>query len=206
MQRASTTVVVLLGHDTDRVLQLLEGAANVRVLRLEDHLSPLDRAVAATSEAASAHIPYLVHDADPLAMVADAWVRYFDEAGPRGELEVAVSETVARSRIGTLELPDYYLVLDPERLDATRRHFWLGLLYREAQARVVPVESNPADVLVKLGALTPGRWWSPLDALLAGIETEVPDQIGVNPPSDQSLRAPVHPSGAAIRRPGRRPQ
>lgn len=186
MQRASTTVVVVVGRDTTSVLEVLEGAANVRPLRGNEDLPPLDRAVAATNEAAGAHIPYLVHDADPLAMVADAWVRYFDETGPRGELEVAISETVARGRTGALELPDYYFVLDPERLDATRRHFWLGLLHRQAQARVMPVQPNPADVLATLGALAPGRWWPPLDALLAGIETEVPDQIGVAPTSDRS--------------------
>lgn len=178
MQRASTTVVVLVGAGTAAALRLLEGAANVRALRVDDGTSPLDRAVAATSEAAGAHIPYLVHDADPLALVADAWVRYFDGEGPIGELEVAVSETSARWRSGALELPDYYAVLDPERLDTTRRHFWLGLLHRDAPARVVPVAPNPATLLATLGTLAPGRWWSPLDDLLAGIEREVPDRVG----------------------------
>jgi hypothetical protein len=37
--------------------------------------------------------PYLVHDADPLALVADAWVRRYDQQGPAGELEVAVRDT-----------------------------------------------------------------------------------------------------------------
>jgi hypothetical protein len=178
LQRASTTVVVLVGIETRAVLRMLEGAANVRVVELEEGAPPLDRAVAATSEAAGAHIPYLVHDADPLALVADTWVRYFDGAGPVGELEVAVSETHARARTGAVELPDYYLVLDPERLDATRRHFWLGLVHRDAPVRVVPVDPAPARVLTALATLAPGRWWSPLDELLAGIEREVPDQIG----------------------------
>src|SRR5437870_1910813 len=169
MQRASTTVVVLVGPGTATLLQMLEDAANVRVLHLDDNSSPLDRAVAATRQAGGAHIPYLVHDADPLARGVDAWARYFDEAGPIGELEVAVSDTLARARTGALELPDYYLVLDPERLEATRRHFWLGLLHRNAPARVVPVEPDPASVLTALGTLTPGRWWSPIGDLLAGL-------------------------------------
>jgi hypothetical protein len=95
---------------------------------------------------------------------------------------VAVSETLARARTGALELPDYYLVLDPERLDATRRHFWLGLLHRDASARVAPVDSDPATVLTALGTLTPGRWWSPIGEILAGVEREVPDQIGAPHP------------------------
>jgi hypothetical protein len=185
MQRASTTVVVLVGPGTGAVLRGLEGAANVRVLRVDEgDTSPLDRAVAATGEAAGAHAPYLVHDADPLAVVADAWARYFDETGPRGELEVAVSETLARARTGAIELPDYYVVLDPEQLDATRRHFWLGLLHRDASARVVPVRPDPTSVLAALGTLAPGRWWSPLGDLLRGIEHEVPDQIGTRAPDE----------------------
>jgi hypothetical protein len=178
MQRASTTVVVLVGLETRSPLRALEGAANVRVVDFEREEPPLDRAVRATSEAAGAHIPYLVHDADPLAIVADAWVRYFDGAGPVGELEVAVSETLARARTGAVELPDYYLLIDPERLGATRRHFWLGLVQRDAPGRVVPVDADPGRVLAALGALAPGRWWSPLPELLDGIERAVPDQIG----------------------------
>jgi hypothetical protein len=185
MQRASTTVVVLVGPGTGSVLPVLDSAANVRVLPVDDDAaSQLDRAVAATGEAARAHVPYLVHDADPLAVVADAWARYFDGTGPRGELEVAVSETLARARTGALELPDYYVVLAPEQLDATRRHFWLGLLHRDASARVVPVDPDPTSVLAALGTLAPGRWWSPLEELLGGIEHEVPDQIGT-PASDR---------------------
>jgi hypothetical protein len=162
MQRASTTVVVLVGPGTGSVLPVLEGASNVRVLPFDDvDASPLDRAV-----------------------VADAWTRYFNGTGPIGELEVAVSETLARARTGALELPDYYVVVAPEQLDATRRHFWLGLLHRDASARVVPVDPDPTSVLAALGTLAPGRWWSPLDDLLGDIEHEVPDQIGT-PASDQ---------------------
>jgi hypothetical protein len=182
MQRASTTVVVLVGRGTATALEMLEGAANVRVLHLDDDASPLDRAVAATHDAAGAHVPYLVHDADPLAPVADAWARYFDEAAPIGELEVVVSDTLARARTGALELPDYYLVLDAERLDATHRHFWLGLLHRDAPARVIPVEANAESALAALSALRPGRWWPPIEDLLRGIERELPDQIGAPQP------------------------
>jgi hypothetical protein len=60
-----------------------------------------------------------------LALVADAWVRRFDEQGPAGELEVAVRDTLVRWRARTIELPDY-IVLDPGSWGVTRRHWYLG--------------------------------------------------------------------------------
>ena len=101
-----------------------------------------------------AHSPYLVHDADPLAAVGDAWVRRYDEQGPIGELEVAVAETLARWRVGSIELPDYYLVLDAEAWGATRRHWYLGVLHGAAPARVVPVPDPDAG---RAHAPAPGR-------------------------------------------------
>ena len=117
-----------------------------------------------------------MHDADPLAAVADAWVRRFDEQGPVGELEVAVAETLARWRVGSIELPDYYLVLDAEAWGATRRHWYLGVLHQAAPARVIPVPDPDAAArtLPRLGA---GAWWPDLDDLLGGIERVVPDQL-----------------------------
>jgi hypothetical protein len=56
-------------------------------------------------------------------------VRWFDEQGPAGELEVAVRETVGRWRARAIELPDYY-ILDPGSWTATRRHWYLGLLHQ----------------------------------------------------------------------------
>ena len=120
------------------------------------------------------HSPYSVHDADPLAVVADAWVRRFDEQGPVGELEVAVRETLARWRVGSIELPDYYLVLDAERWGATRRHWFLGVLHHAAPARIVPVPDAHAAGAA-LGHLTTGRWWPDVDALLDGVDQVVPD-------------------------------
>ena len=100
-----------------------------------------------------------------MAAVADAWVRRFDEQGPIGELEVAVSETLARWRVGSIELPDYYLVLDAESWTPTRRHWYLGVLHRAAPARVVPVP-NDAEAAGALPRLDAGRWWPDLDELL----------------------------------------
>jgi hypothetical protein len=177
MQRASTTVVTLVGSDTDVALARLDGQANVRSVSIDPGRPALDRAVEATTAAAAAHIPFLVHDADPLAVVADAWVRRFDESGPVGELEVACSETLARWRSGALELPDYYLVLDPETMPATRRHWYLGVLHAAARHRVVPVPAE--SVATGLASLSSGPWWPPMDELLTGIDRAVPDRAGL---------------------------
>jgi hypothetical protein len=175
-QRTGTTVVAVVGDDASECVRRLGEAVNVVPVSVAPDDPPLDRAVATWAEATRAHTPYLVHDADPLTAVADAWVRHFDEQGPIGELEVAVAETLARWRVGSIELPDYYLVLDAERWEATRRHWYLGVLHRAAPARVVPVP-DPDDAARTLPRLGAGAWWPDLDDLLGGIEQVVPDRL-----------------------------
>ena len=175
-QRTSTTVVAVVGDGATACVELLGQAVNVVPVTVDAEDPPLDRAVAAWGEATRVHSPYLVHDADPLAAVADAWVRRFDSEGPIGELEVAVAETLARWRVGSIELPDYYLVLDAEAWTATRRHWYLGLLHPKAPARVVPVP-HPDAAAAMLPHLGAGAWWPDVDDLLAGIEQVVPDQL-----------------------------
>jgi hypothetical protein len=137
----------------------------------------LDRAVQAWREAQGAHIPYLVHDADPLADVAGAFRRWYDQQAGRGELEVAVSGTVARWRARSLELPDYYLVLDAESLPPTVRHWYLGFLHAAAPVRVMPAEADPGSAAARLAHLPAGRWWPDLDRLLSDVDRAVPDAI-----------------------------
>jgi hypothetical protein len=175
-QRTSSTVVALVGPDAAQAVERLGQAMNVVPVTIDADDPPLDRAVRAWSEAARAHSPYLVHDADPLGAVADAWVRRFDAEGPIGELEVAVADTLARWRAGSIELPDYYIVLDAEAWGATRRHWYLGVLHAKAPARVVPVRDPDAAarMLPRLGA---GAWWPDVDDLLEGIERVLPDQL-----------------------------
>ena len=96
MQRISTTVIGLVGEGARACAEGLARAPNIRVELPDPAAPPLERAAAAWQAATSTQLPYLVHDADPLALVADAWVRWFDGQGPAGELEVAVRETVGR--------------------------------------------------------------------------------------------------------------
>jgi hypothetical protein len=179
VQRIATTVVALVGEPARACLDGLGQAANVATVRPDDAAPSLDRAIAAWQAATRTHTPYLLHDADPLAAVADAWVHRFDveQPGPAGELEVAVAETLRRWRARAIELPDYYLVLDTATWEATRRHFYLGVLHRAAPSRVVPVTGTPEQVGAQLGGLRSGRWWPEVDRLLDGIDRVVPDRL-----------------------------
>jgi hypothetical protein len=174
VRKVGTTVVAVVGAARPSV-EAVAAAANVRGALPEADDPPLDRAVAAWSAARRAHRPYLLHDADPLAAVADAWVDVYDRRGVRGDLDVAISSTLARWRAGSLELPDYYLV-DPEELEPTRRHWYLGFLRDTAPARVVPVPGRPEALAAALAHLRAGRWWPDLDRLLDGVEWVVPDR------------------------------
>ena len=176
MQRIATTVVALVGEPARACLAALGQAANVATVRPDASAAPLERAVDAWQAATRTHTTYLLHDADPLAAVADAWARRFDveQPGPAGDLEVAVAETLRRWRARAIELPDYYLVLDPEAWEATRRDFYLGVLHRAAPHRVVPVAGTPEQVGAQLGGLRSGRWWPEVDRLLDGIDQVMP--------------------------------
>jgi hypothetical protein len=122
MQRLSTTVIALAGQRARSVLEALGPATNISTALPDPDQPPLERAVAAWAAAGGTRSLFLLHDADPLAAVADAWVRRFDEQGPVGELEVAVQETLQRWRSRALELPDYYLMLDPDAGGGPPRH------------------------------------------------------------------------------------
>ena len=129
----------------------------------------------ATDAAGGAHVPYFVHDADPLALVAEAWIRLFEGSGPIGELEVATAETLARFRVQSVELPDYYLVADGDSMTPTRRHWYFGLLHDAAPMRVVPVPPTAPAIVDALEHLSATRWWPSVTQLLDGIEHRAPD-------------------------------
>ncbi|GLW67421.1 hypothetical protein Arub01_56640 [Actinomadura rubrobrunea] len=175
MRRSSSTVVVVAGEQAGRVVSGLDGLHNVRAVTRQDR-TPEEFAELVRRGG----MTYIVHDDDPLADVADAWVDFFEESSPAGRLEVAVEEAVGALRAGRLELPDYYIVLDPEEMPATRRHWWLGVLAGAAPSRVVPAPSSAARVADALGRLAAGRWW-PEDTAgwLRGLPRAVPDRVGL---------------------------
>jgi hypothetical protein len=184
VQRIATTVLGLVGSPDAARLRDLAGRlgehANVRAVLPDPQDPAIDRAVAAWREVAGAHVPFVVHDADPLADVADAWVDRWDGAGDVGRLEVCVQAALQRWRAGTLDLPDYYLVVDAEELATTARHWYLGVLASAAPHRVVVTEDDH-DVLVRaVRRLQAGRWWPDLDRLLSDVDRRVPDRLVVD--------------------------
>ena len=91
MQRIATTVLGLVGSPDWSRLRELRGRlggerANVRAVLPEAGEPALDRAVAAWREPAGVNLPFIVHDADPLAAVAAACADRWDG----GLLEIAV--------------------------------------------------------------------------------------------------------------------
>lgn len=177
MQRTSTTVVALVGPDAGSRAAELGAFANVHA-EIPDHGPALDRAAAALAGIARTSRTYSVHDADPLEAVVRHWVSLYDGAGTPGDLEAAVAGATVRWRGRSIELPDYYLVLDAETWPATRRHWYLGVLRAVAPARVVPVGNDAAAIGRALSHLPSGRWWPDLPDLLDGIDRVAPDAMG----------------------------
>jgi hypothetical protein len=172
----NTTVIAVVAPPEATPLAGIHGS-NIRVVRPDADAPPLERAMDAVARAKRTTAPYLLHDADPLALVERAWVARYDGHGVAGELEVAVADVLARWRARSVELPDYYLLVDPEDLGPTERHWYLGVLAAASPARVVASRPN-APVTAHLGDLRPGPWWPDLDRVLAGIDQVVPDRVG----------------------------
>lgn len=165
MARPTSTVVVIAGDGAASLLERLRSFANIDVVR-------------AAADAAGSHAVYVLHADDPLADVGSTWSRFFDGEEPVGGLEVAVEQALVTLR-GQVTLPDYYLVLDPDTLAPTPRHWWFGVLATAAPGRVIPVAGEPAAVGTALAELPAGRWWpDPPDEWLRGLPRAVPDQVG----------------------------
>jgi hypothetical protein len=175
MRRLSSTVVVVAGERSGKVVSGLDGLRNVRAIT-RDGRSPADVDRAVNQAVAT----YVVHDADPLGAVGDAWAGLFDGTAPVGALEVATETALAGLRSERLVLPDYYVVLDPDAMPVTQRHWWLGVLAGAAPARVVPAGASASAVTEVLGSLAPGRWWpADLESWLRELPRVVPDRAGL---------------------------
>ncbi|GAA5045291.1 hypothetical protein HNP84_002656 [Thermocatellispora tengchongensis] len=175
MRRLSSTVVVVVGDGAADVVAGLDGLHNVRAIPRREQRVAEVMEVAARSAAT-----YVVHDADPLGEVAAAWAGFFDGTAPVGTLEVAIEAAIGELRAERLVLPDYYLVLEPDSMTETWRHWWLGVMAGAAPVRVVPVRPSAAAVTEELGHLSAGRWWpGDIEAWLRGLPRVVPDRAGL---------------------------
>lgn len=186
MFRVNTTVVTVVGAFEPAALEAVD-AANVAVAVADTERTALERAQDSWRIAHGTNTTYFVHDADPLAWVAEAWAATFDGTGVVGDIETARTETLARWRAKTLDLPDYYLVVGLDEVPPTMRHWYLGVLGGAAPTRVALADSE-RSLVANLPRLDAGRWWPSLDRLLEGIEFVVPDGAGApgsNVPDEQ---------------------
>lgn len=179
MVQPNGTVITLVAGDAQTVEDLLE--------KLERrHLHNVD-AVSLRSEDArdaaprllSSHATYIVSDADPLEHVAAAWVEFFDSRSTLGTLEIEVERAVEQLESGAVVMPDYYLLLDPEGLEGTWRHWWLGVLPAQSRNRVLPTAASVDRVNRLLSRLPSGRAWPRPARWLRTLERTVPDRAGL---------------------------
>jgi hypothetical protein len=173
MERANSTTLVVVGGESS-LLEDLDRLSNVRAASLTGRPE-----TAVKSFVEAAHTAYVAHDRDPLEHVASAWVEFFDDKGTLGTLDVEVETTRAVLRRGDASLPDYYLVLDPEALPPTWKHWWLGVLPEVAPMRVLPTESDFEAVRRQLRRLPSGRPWPESLDWLDRLTRSAPDRMGL---------------------------
>lgn len=179
------TVVAVVGERADEALTAIERMPGVEALAIGD----LDPAVGVGRVRASA-APWVVHDADPLAHVAASWIELFDERATLGALEAEVDDALDRFATGRAIMPDYYIVIDPDRTATRWRHWWCGALGRHAPRRIVPASAtsgagsaaggDPGQALRRaLRSLPASRPWPDPDAWLPDLPFAIPDRIGL---------------------------
>ncbi|WP_243074246.1 hypothetical protein [Microbacterium sp. SS28] len=169
-----STVVALVGSESDALLAGLHGLPALAALSLHG-AEPAE----ATRALATASTPYVVHDADPLEHVAAAWVELFGEQSTLGTLEVEVDMVLAQFDAGVVVMPDYYIVLGPDAIDGTWRHWWLGALAHRAPSRVLPVEASASALRARLRALPTSRPWPEPAEWLPRVHFDIPDRVGL---------------------------
>lgn len=176
MATPSATIVTVIGteSDTDDVLRSLGELRNVHTMTLKS-----SDAVVASRRIAASPSPYVLHDADPLEHVASAWVEFFDDQATLGALELEVSTAVSELSTGRRVMPDYYVVLEPESIQGTWRHWWLGALASAAPTRVLPVAASGNAVRQLLRRLPTGRPWPEPARWLPSLQYDIPDRVGL---------------------------
>jgi hypothetical protein len=190
MRRGASTVVVVVGEvaSSDLGLQLRE-APNVAVV--EGPAQGFEAATEALSAASRHAAPYVVVTADPLSELAAQWHGMWDVGVAPGTapFEEEAARVLAAWRSGRFELPDYYLVVAPERDVEAAPHpndFHLGVLASQRATRVVPVPVQPvheghAALRSSLANLPSGPWWPPLDRLVEAARSFFPQQVSGAP-------------------------
>jgi hypothetical protein len=175
MVASRSTTVVVVGSDAPAIIAQLGALRNVRAAAF---------AGADDSEVrrwlSHSHSPYVVHDRDPLAHVAAAWVEFFDDLASLGTLDLEVDRAVTAFGRDEQDMPDYYLVAEPEELSPTWKHWWLGVLPQAAPTRVIPWSEGGSTSLARvLRTLPTSRLWPAPRTWLGGLSHQVPDRVGL---------------------------
>jgi hypothetical protein len=171
MGSPSSTTVVVIGDEAGSALHALDALANVRAGRLR--AMPDEDAARWTS---GAHTPYVVHDRDPLEHVAAAWVESFDDLSTLDVLEWEIERALVALARDAVSMPDYYVVLAPESLSTTWKHWWLGVMPHASPTRVIPWSDSDASLTGLLRRLPTGRPWPKPEPWLRGLTRVVPDR------------------------------
>jgi hypothetical protein len=175
MEAPASTTLVVVGDEATSAIHALEGFANVRAATFDGASS--DDEVARWSAAAIA--PYVVHDRDPLGHVAAAWVEFFDDQSTFGVLELEIERALEAAERHAISVPDYYVVLHPEDLPTTWKHWWLGVLASASPTRVIPWPAADDSLARLLRRLPTGRAWPDVESWLPRVVGAVPDRVGL---------------------------
>ena len=174
MEAPASTTLVVVGVEATSAIHALEGFANVQAASLHD---ATDVEVARWSATAAA--PYVVHDHDPLVHVAAAWVEFFDDQSTYGVLELEIERALDAAVRHDFNVPDYYVVIHPEVLPVTWKHWWLGVLSSASPSRVIPWPSADDSLAELLRRLPTARAWPEVDAWLPRVRRAIPDRVGL---------------------------
>ncbi|WP_213814983.1 hypothetical protein [Glaciihabitans sp. dw_435] len=174
MSSASSTTVVFIGRNPAPTLGRLNRLTNVRAASLAE-MTDGD----AGQWINQSQSPYVVHDRDPLAHVAHAWVEFFDDQTTLGTLDFEIERALQSLSAGGASLPDYYIIDAPEELSPTWKHWWLGVLPDAAPTRVIPWDDGATPLARLLGHLPTGRSWPDPGPWLHRVARQVPDRVGL---------------------------
>ncbi|QEO13771.1 hypothetical protein FLP10_04545 [Agromyces intestinalis] len=177
MEPPVSTTLVVVGDEAATAIHALERFPNVRAATFGDAPDASDADVSRWSAAGAK--PYVVHDHDPLGHVAAAWVEFFDDQSTFEVLELEIERAVEASARRAIHVPDYYVVLHPESLPTTWKHWWLGVVAEASPTRVIPWSDADDSLARLLRRLPTGRAWPDVDRWLPTVAAQVPDRVGL---------------------------
>ncbi|WP_353828085.1 hypothetical protein [Agromyces sp. SYSU T0242] len=176
MEAPGSTTLVVVGEESTAAIGSLAGLANVESATFAEMTEATDAEVATWSTTSRA--PFVVHDRDPLGHVASAWVEFYDERSTLGVLQLEIEQVIDQVARHGIRVPDYYVVLEPESLQGTWMHWWLGVVAAASPSRVLPWEPGDQPLAGLIRRLPTARAWPEVHEWLPGVIRAVPDRFG----------------------------